>query len=66
MKFAYADPPYHGMGKKMYGDLHDEAAKWDSKTSHIELLNKLTQDYPDGWVLSCNPKDLVWLLPHAP
>lgn len=66
MKFAYADPPYHKMGKKLYGPLHDEAAKWDDKQSHIDLVAHLCDEYPDGWALSCNPRDLNWLLPHMP
>jgi hypothetical protein len=66
MKFAFADPPYYGKGKSMYGNLHPDAKIWDEKNSHLELLDKLVNEYPDGWVLCCNPKDLVWLLPHAP
>ena len=66
MKFAYADPPYHKMGKKLYGPLHDEAVKWDDKQSHLELVARLCDEYPDGWALSCNPRDLNWLLPHMP
>jgi hypothetical protein len=66
VKFAYVDPPYHGMGKKMYGELHSEAAKWDDKQSHIDLLARIAEEYPDGWVFSCNPKDLPWLLPTMP
>jgi hypothetical protein len=66
MKFAFVDPPYHGMGKSMYGPMHDQAAKWDDKQSHIDLLASVVTDYPDGWVLSCNPRDLSWLLPNCP
>ena len=66
MKFAYADPPYHKMGKKLYSPLHDEASKWDDKQSHIDLVIQLCDEYPDGWALSCNPRDLNWLLPHMP
>lgn len=65
MKLAYADPPYYGMGKKMYGKLHPDAAIWDDKQSHINLMFKLQVGY-DGWALSCNSKDLKWLLPEAP
>ena len=65
MKLAYADPPYFGMGKKMYGKLHPDAAIWDDKQSHINLMFKLQVGY-DGWALSCNSKDLKWLLPEAP
>ena len=65
MKFAYADPPYHGCGK-LYDHLHTESRIWDDKQTHIDLINKLIQEYPDGWALSCNPKDLQWILPHCP
>lgn len=66
MKFAYADPPYHKMGKKLYGPLHEEASMWDDKDSHLALVSRLCDEYPDGWALSCNPRDLNWLLPHVP
>jgi hypothetical protein len=65
LKLAYADPPYLGMGKKMYGKLHSEAAIWDEKETHLKLMLELEKSY-DGWALSCNPKDLKWLLPAAP
>lgn len=61
MKFCYADPPYFGNGKSKYG--HPE---WDTKEQHIELVEQLVRDYPDGWALSCNPSDLSWLLPYCP
>ena len=66
MKFAYADPPYFTQGKKLYGKFHDEAAAWDSKDKHIELVQKLVNEYSDGWALSCNPHDLQWLLQASP
>lgn len=66
MRFAYADPPYHRMGKRMYGELHDEAAKWDDPQAHIDLVERLCDEYPDGWAMSCNPADLRWLLPQTP
>jgi hypothetical protein len=62
MKFAYADPPYLGMGKKMYGKLHSEAAVWDKVENQQNLVKKLIAEYPDGWAMSCNPKDLQFLL----
>jgi hypothetical protein len=64
MRFAYADPPYLGQGKKRYGD-HPDAAIWDSKNAHFALVDKLNCEY-DGWALSCNPADLRWLLPNCP
>jgi hypothetical protein len=66
MKFAYADPPYLGNGKKHYGDLHPDAADYDKVETHCELVQRLCHQYPDGWAMSCNPKDLRWLLPMCP
>ena len=65
MKFAYADPPYFGMGKKMYQKHHDQAYIWDDRMTHIELVDYLDTNY-DGWALSCNPRDISWLLPQCP
>jgi hypothetical protein len=65
MRFAYADPPYFGNGKKRYGE-HPEAAMWDDQQAHVELVNQLVAEFPDGWALSCNPADLRWLLPVCP
>ena len=64
MKFAYADPPYHKQGKRLYGKLHNDAAIWDDKQAHWDLIDQLISDYSDGWVLSCNPADLSWILKH--
>lgn len=66
MRFAYADPPYFRWGKHLYGTLHPDAAKWDNKEAHIELIQELCDSFPDGWAMSCNPADLRWLLPAAP
>ena len=65
MKFAYADPPYFGNGKRRYSE-HPEAAIWDTYEAHYELVERLVAEYPDGWALSCNPSDLSWLLPRCP
>lgn len=66
MRFAYADPPYLGNGKQKYSEHHENAEEYDSKDAHIKLVDRLVNEYPDGWMLSCNPKDLRWLLPHCP
>lgn len=66
MRFAYADPPYLGCGKSHYGEHHPEAALWDEQETHAELVKQLVDEYTDGWALSCNPRDLVWLLPLCP
>jgi hypothetical protein len=49
MKLGYADPPYFGCGK-LYATQHPEALLWDNPQTHIDLVNKLNQEF-DGWVL---------------
>jgi len=66
MCFAYADPPYLGNGKKRYADHHENAGEYDNLQSHYDLIELLQNEYPDGWALSLNPKDLVWALPKCP
>lgn len=65
MVFAYADPPYLGCGQ-LYVKDHPDALAWDDPQTHLNLLDKLVDEYPDGWVLSCNPKDLGLFLSHLP
>jgi hypothetical protein len=62
MKFAYADPPYYGQGKKRYKEHHSEAAIWDDLNNHLALIQQLMDEYKDGWALSCNPADLKHFL----
>lgn len=64
VKFAYADPPYYKLGKRWYGKLHTEAAEWDKKETHLALIERLINEYPDGWALSCNPAQLPWMIKH--
>lgn len=64
MRFAYADPPYYGMGARLYGAHHPDAKRWDDQAAHLDLVATLRRDY-DGWALSCLARDLVWLLPAA-
>lgn len=78
MRFAYADPPYLGQGKRHYGD-HPDAGRWDSISAHHNLVKELDSEY-DGWALSlsmkslqtiltvCNPRVIVlgWFKPIAP
>lgn len=66
MRFAFADPPYLGCGKSHYGDQHPDAAAWDEPSTHLALVARLVDEYPDGWVLSCNPRDLAMYLPACP
>ena len=62
MRFAYADPPYPGQSKRLYGDHPDYAGEVD----HAELVARLERDYPDGWALSTGSKmlrDILLLCP---
>jgi hypothetical protein len=65
MKFAYADPPYLGMGK-MYADRHPEAKAWDDPATHQQLIQKLCAEWPDGWALSLSSPSLSVILPMCP
>ena len=54
--FAYADPPYLGQSKRLYGDHPDYAGEVD----HKELIDRLESDY-DGWALSASMKSIPTL-----
>ena len=62
MKFAYADPPYLGCGR-LYKAHHAEAMIWDDPETHRALFERLFDEYPDGWALSCSSPSLEVLLP---
>lgn len=66
MKFAYADPPYLGSAEKLYGDLHSEAAEYDKMEAHQALINRLCEEFPDGWALSLHSNGLRAILPICP
>ncbi len=61
MKFAYADPPYLGMGQKMY-----KRPEWDDPETHRQIIERMNVDYPDGWALSCSTPSLRTILPMCP
>ena len=65
MKFAYADPPYLGSGKKHYSD-HPEAYLWDTQEKHLALIDQLVDEFPDGWALSASSPSLRVLFPYCP
>lgn len=66
MKFAYADPPYFGSAKKLYGKHHPDAAAYDTLAAHKQLVYRLTDEYPDGWALSMTSGNLYDILPLCP
>src|SRR5687767_11675375 len=66
MRFAYADPPYLGMGARLYGKFHDEAHIWDRPSAHLGLIERLVAEFPDGWALSLSSPSLRTILPMCP
>ena len=64
MRFAYADPPYLGMGKR-YKE-HPDSMVWDDPKRHQQLINELSEGFPDGWAMSLSSPSLRTLLPMCP
>jgi len=62
VRFAYADPPYPGQAKRLYGNHPDYAGEVD----HAELIARLERDYPDGWALSTNAVSTQYVLGLCP
>ena len=62
MLFAYADPPYIGQSKRHYGKHPDYAGEVD----HVELIQRLCANYPDGWALSLSAPTLQQILAMCP
>jgi hypothetical protein len=65
MRFAYADPPYLGCGR-LYAEHHPEALIWDSPKTHRDLIERLCEEYPDGWALSLHEPSLRTILNMCP
>jgi hypothetical protein len=65
LKFAYADPPYLGLGK-LYRDIHPNAMDCDDPEWHRALVERLCADYSDGWALSLHTPSLRTILPMCP
>lgn len=57
MRFAYADPPYLGQAKRLYQS---------SEVDHSALIQRLVDEFPDGFALSCSSPSLRVLLPQCP
>lgn len=65
MKFAYADPPYLGCGS-LYAKHHPNALVWDNPETHRTLIDRLVDEYPDGWAMSASSPSLSVLGPMLP
>lgn len=62
MTFAYADPPYLGCCS-LYGHEHcDDGRCWDDPETHWLLMERLREDFPDGWAMSASAASLPMLL----
>lgn len=66
MRFAYADPPYLGLAAQFYGAMHDQAADYDNPATHQLLIDRLSDEYPDGWAMSLHSPALRIILPMCP
>jgi hypothetical protein len=62
LRVAYADPPYRGQARKHYRDRPDYAGEVDQAA----LIERLVDEFPDGWALSMGARDLRDLLPLCP
>lgn len=65
MRFAYADPPYLGCGR-LYAKHHPEAMIWDDPGEHRRLVERLCDEYRDGWALSLHEPSLRTILGFCP
>lgn len=65
MRFAYADPPYLGCAH-FYAGMHPEAMSWDDPETHRALVERLCDEYPDGWAMSLHEPSLRTILPMCP
>lgn len=61
MRFAYADPPYLGCAKALYGD-----PTYDAPAAHQALVERLCGEFPDGWAMSLSSPSLRVILPMCP
>lgn len=61
MKFAYADPPYIGQAKRYYS--HDQQC---AEVDHRLLIERLQDEFPDGWALSASSPSLREIHPLTP
>lgn len=65
MRFAYADPPYLGRAD-FYRAHHPEALVWDDPETHRKLIERLQDEFSDGWAMSLSGDSLRVILPMCP
>jgi hypothetical protein len=50
----------------LYAAHHPGALAWDDLAAHRELIDRLSREFPDGWVLSASSPSLRAILPLCP
>lgn len=65
LRLAYADPPYLGCCR-LYDHFHPDGLCWDEIETYRLLLNRLVEEFPDGWALSASSVSLRKILPLCP
>jgi hypothetical protein len=65
VRFAYADPPYLGCCR-LYQHHHPDGRCWDDVETHRLLIDRLCEDFPDGWAMSATSGSLREILPLCP
>ena len=62
IKMGYADPPYVGQAKRHYSEQPD----YVGEVNHAALIQRLMDEFSDGWALSCSSPSLRYLLGLCP
>lgn len=65
LRLAYADPPYLGCCG-LYKHEHHGGGCWDDPETHRLLIERLRDEFPDGWALSLHEPSLRVILPMCP
>jgi hypothetical protein len=65
MRVAYADPPYLGLSA-FYKKHHERAMDYDDPAEHQRLIDRLCDEFPDGWAMSLHSPALRVILPMCP
>lgn len=66
LRFAYADPPYKGNARRLYGRKGDPFTGAVGEVDHEQLIASLTTSGYAGWVLSASSSSLREVLALCP
>lgn len=62
MRAAYADPPYLGCCSLYQHDHGTDGRCWDEPSTHGLLMERLRDEFPDGWAMSLSAPSLAAIL----